>query len=128
MNGSALLDTNIVIALFAGEEAIRKLTTINEVFVPAIVIGELYFGAQKSSRSSENIARIEEFTLNCAVLPCDTSTAKHYSLIKHKLKERGRPIPENDIWIAAVAIQYKLPLISRDQHFQNVEGLLLEQW
>jgi tRNA(fMet)-specific endonuclease VapC len=55
-------------------------------------------------------------------------TAKHYAQIRHVLRVKGRPIPENDIWIAAVAIQYGLILLTRDAHFQAVDGLSLKSW
>jgi tRNA(fMet)-specific endonuclease VapC len=76
MNGSCLLDTNIIIALFADEVAVKNnLATIDEVFVSSITIGELCFGARKSSRVTENLARIDEFAANSVVLGCDIETA-----------------------------------------------------
>ncbi|GAA6622656.1 PIN domain-containing protein [Scytonema sp. NUACC26] len=59
---------------------------------------------------------------------CDLVTATQYGQIRNLLRQKGRPIPDNDIWIAAVAIQYQLTLISRDAHFQEVEGLWVERW
>ena len=127
--GRFLLDTNIVIALFAEDAAVQqRLTEANEVFVPSIVIGELYYGARKSARVMENLARIDEFVASNTVLPCDTETAQQYGDIKNKLRAKGRPIPENDIWIAAIAIQYQLTLVARDRHFHEVDGLRIEEW
>ena len=129
MNGKFLLDTNIIIALFAGDTPIQKrLAQVEEVFVPSIVIGELYFGAYKSKRIAENLARIEEFAVSSSVLVCDAGTAREYGLIKNGLREKGLPIPENDIWIAAIAQQYDLALVTRDEHFSEVEGLKWEIW
>jgi tRNA(fMet)-specific endonuclease VapC len=99
-----------------------------EVFVPCIAIGELYFGAYKSIKLEENLARIDEFALHNTVLPCDTDIAKRYGAIKNSLKEKGIPIPENDIWIAAIAQQYDLTLISKDSHFEAIENLKIETW
>ena len=100
--GRFLLDTNIVIALFARETAVQqRLAEASEVFVPSIVLGELYYGARKSTRVTENLARIDEFVASSTVLPCDTATAQQYGDIKNTLRAKGRPIPENDIWIAA---------------------------
>jgi len=62
------------------------------------------------------------------VLNADDNTANHYALIKSALLKKGKPIPENDIWIAAVAVQYELTLITRDNHFKEVEGLTMESW
>ena len=127
--GRFLLDTNIVIALFAREAAVQqRLAEASEVFVPSIVLGELYYGARKSTRVTENLARIDEFVASSPVLPCDTATAQRYGDIKNQLRAKGRPIPENDIWIAAIALQYHLTLVARDGHFHEVDGLQVEAW
>ena len=124
-----LLDTNIIIALFAKEEAVQqRLVSAAEVFVPSIVIGELYYGANKSARVKENLERIDEFAANNTVLACGTATAKEYGVIKENLRTKGRPIPENDIWIAAIAIEQHLTLATRDKHFNEVERLMTEIW
>ncbi|MBA2591735.1 MAG: type II toxin-antitoxin system VapC family toxin [Pseudomonadota bacterium] len=129
MSGRFLLDTNIAIAIFAAEPAVlQRLATVDEVFVPAIALGELYYGARKSARAEANINRIDEFAAAVAILGCDGATARHYGRIKDDLKAKGRPIPENDIWIAAVAAQHGLIVVSRDDHFANVAGLLVEVW
>lgn len=129
MTGRYLLDTNIVIAIFANEAAVsQKLAQAGEVFVPGIVLGELYYGARKSARAAANVARVDEFAANSNVLICDVKTARHYGEIKSELRAKGRPIPENDIWIAAIAQQHNLTLLTRDGHFNNVDGLLIEAW
>ena len=129
MNGRYLLDTNIIIALFAKDPQIHdRIANAEEVFVPCIAVGELYFGACKSIKTKENLARIDEFALNNIVLPCDTGIAKKYGDIKNSLKEKGLPIPENDIWIAAIAQQYALTLITKDSHFEAIENLKIETW
>jgi tRNA(fMet)-specific endonuclease VapC len=129
MNGRFLLDTNIVIALFAGEISVTdRLLEAQEVFVPSIVLGELYYGARKSRRVQENLARIEEFATRSVVLGCDAETARQYGDVKGSLREKGRPIPENDIWIAAIALQHDLTLIGRDAHFREVNDLKVEAW
>lgn len=127
--GRYLLDTNIVIALFADEAAVKaRLATAAEVFVAATVLGELCFGARKSGRPAANLARVDQFAVAAAVLPCDAETARHYGEVKDRLRLKGRPIPENDIWIAAVALQHGLTLASRDAHFGDVDGLPVEPW
>jgi len=129
MNGRFLLDTNILIAIFAGDPNVRqRLTQAAEIFVPVVALGELYYGARKSTRSDANVKRIDEFATSCAVLECDLDTARHYGLIKNHLRAKGRPIPENDIWIAAVARQNGMTLVSRDTHFNEVDALTLEVW
>jgi tRNA(fMet)-specific endonuclease VapC len=127
--GRFLLDTNIVIALFAREAAVQqRLAEASEVFVPSIVLGELYYGARKSTRVTENLARLDEFVASSTVLPCHMATAQQYGDIKNQLRAKGRPIPENDIWIAAIAMQYQLILVARDGHFHEVDGLRVETW
>jgi len=129
MNGRFLLDTNIIIALFAQELPIQEhLGQAEEVFVPSIVLGELYFGAHKSTRVEENVTRVDEFAASSAILVCDTETARRYGAIKSRLREIGRPIPENDLWIAVIAQQYDLILVTRDAHFSVVERLNIETW
>jgi tRNA(fMet)-specific endonuclease VapC len=127
--GRYLLDTNIVIALFANETGVQQhLAEANEVFIPSIVMGELYYGAYKSARIEENLVCLDTFVVSNTVLPCDTATARQCGAIKNTLRAKGRPIPENDIWIAAVAMQYHLTSVARDGHFQEVDGLVVEQW
>ncbi|MBI3354959.1 MAG: type II toxin-antitoxin system VapC family toxin [Nitrospirae bacterium] len=129
MNGRYLLDTNIIIALFAEDPSIHEqISHASEVFIPCIAIGELYFGAYKSQQVKENINRIDKFTLNNTVLACNAETAKLYGRIKRHLKEKGQLIPENDIWIAASAQQYELTLVTRDTHFDVIKDLKVKAW
>ncbi|MBH8563731.1 type II toxin-antitoxin system VapC family toxin [Nostoc sp. CENA67] len=119
MSGRYLLYTNIIIALFADEAVIKNnLAQADEVFISSIAIGELCYGARKSGRPQENLARVDELVANSTVLGCDAETARQYGEIKNKLRLKGRPLPENDIWIAALALQYGLTLVTRDGHFQ----------
>ena len=129
MDGRFLLDTNVVIALLADEDPVkRRLAAADEVFLPVIALGELYYGARKSARSDENTGRIDEFAARNVVLGCDLVTAQHYAEIKSLLRAKGHPIPENDIWVAALAFQHGLVLATRDHHFDAVEGLSIEEW
>lgn len=129
MSGRYLLDTNIVIALFADEAIVKdNLARIHEVFIPSITIGELYYGARKSGRIQANLTRIDDLVANSTVLACDVETARQYGEIKNKLRLKGRPLPENDIWIAALALQHELILVTRDSHFQEVESLQTVAW
>ena len=129
MSGSCLLDTNIIIALFASEEVVRgSFAQAGEVFVPSIVVGELYYGARKSVRTTKNLSRIDELVAESAMMVCDAETAQHYGEVKNKLRLKGRPLPENDIWIAALALQHNLTLVTRDAHFQEIENLQVVAW
>ena len=129
MAGSYLLDTNIIIGLFAGQASIiNHLQQSDEIFIPSIALGELHYGARKSGRVRQNLERIEEFVADVTIVDCDAATARQYGDVKNRLRVKGRPLPENDIWIAALALQYDLVLVTRDAHFQLVEGLQTVQW
>jgi tRNA(fMet)-specific endonuclease VapC len=129
MNGRFLLDTNIVSALFKDDPAVHeRLKQRPRVLVPAIVLGELYYGARKSARLAKNLRQINRLLTRAAVLPTDSATAYEYGLIRNELRIKGRPIPENDMWIAATARQYDFTLVSRDQHFAEIDNLRWEQW
>lgn len=128
-NGRCLLDTNIVIALFSGEPQVLKiLAQTTEVFIPSVVIGELYYGAYRSRNRDKNLERVNLFVKENSVLACDTGVALEYGAIKNQLKQQGTPIPENDIWIAAIAMKHNLTLITRDKHMENINGLDIQNW
>ena len=128
-SGRFLLDTNIVIALLAEDPAVKQhVTEAAEVFASSIVLGELYYGARKSTRVESNVQTVDQFAAANRVLGCDSTTAQHYGEIKNILREKGRPIPENDIWIAATAKQHGLTVASRDNHFDYIDGLSTEHW
>ena len=128
-SGRCLLDTSIVIALFGHDsDVVAGLQDTDETFVPAIVLGELYFGAYRSRRRDGNLAQVDEFAAASVVVACDTGTARHYGSIKDGLRGRGTPIPENDVWIAALALQHNLTLVTRDAHFGQVDGLDIASW
>jgi tRNA(fMet)-specific endonuclease VapC len=113
--------------IFGGDTVLNEyILNADEVFIPCIAIGELYYGAHKSFKVQENINRIDEFAAGNTVLSCDTNTTKRYGEIKNRLKEKGRPIPENDIWIAAITQQYGLTLVTKDKHFSLVENIKIE--
>lgn len=129
MNPIYLLDTNIVVALFNKDPSVlNRLARTDGICTSSIVIGELYFGAEKSGRVQKNIERVEDFAANNTVLNCDASTAREYGLTKEQLRAKGRPIPDNDIWIAATCKQHNLILVTRDAHFSQVNGLKQESW
>ena len=129
MSGRYLLDTNIIIALFADELLVKNnLAQANEIFIPSVVIGELCYGARKSGRAGENLARVDELVANSTILGCDAETARQYGEVKNKLRVKGRPLPENDVWIAALALQHDLILVTRDAHCQEVENLQTIAW
>ena len=79
MSGRYLLDINIIIDLLSNEESVKAmLAEAEEAFAPSIAIGELFYGAEKSTRPAENVSRIEQFAVATTVLGCDVETARHY--------------------------------------------------
>jgi tRNA(fMet)-specific endonuclease VapC len=126
-----LLDTSLVIAAIGQDPAvIARLRALpaSSLFLSATVLGELLFGALVSSRVAENIETLVAFASVAHTLPCDAETARFYGDVKAGLKRLGRPIPENDVWIAAVARQHRLTLVTRDAHFAHVDDLRREHW
>jgi len=124
-----LLDTNAAIAVLENDPAFEaKFSEGQQASVAVIVLGELYAGAEKSAKVDANLKRVAEFESRRSIIPCDAQTARQYARIAQELRRKGRPIPQNDIWIAALAMQHGLTLVTRDAHFSNIDGLLLQSW
>ena len=124
-----LLDSSVVIAYLRGKLDLRqKIAPDEPLFLPLVALGELYKGALKSERPAENLARISELLAVLAVLNPDGRTAMKYAEISAALERAGQPIPENDLWIAAVAVECDMPLATRDAHFDRVPGLAVLDW
>ncbi|HEV2481910.1 MAG TPA: type II toxin-antitoxin system VapC family toxin [Puia sp.] len=124
-----LLDTNIVSALLKGETIIAdKIDKAEATYIPIIVVGELYYGASFSSQIEKKTADLKLITSRYQTLSLDEETTIVYGNIKTALRKKGKPIPENDIWIAAIALQNDLPLVTRDNHFKETESLTLVAW
>lgn len=122
-NGLAL-NTNIVIRLFKNDPLIVKMfSSLSNICLPAPVIAELLFTARNSSRPKENLKIYNEFIDACNVLNITRETANKYSSIRLELKQKGRPIPENDLWIASICIEQDLPLLTGDAHFDYIDSL-----
>lgn len=129
MNGNYLLDTSVAVDFLRGVEVIRsRVGAAPGVGISATVLGELLYGAERSTKREQSLLEVHEFLLDCPVLVCDEKTASFYSRIRANLAAKGRPIPENDIWIAAAAMQHGLTLAARDEHFALIHGLDVERW
>lgn len=126
IGSKVLLDTNIALALLNGDASLQiTLEGCTAVYLPIIVIGELYYGAEYSTKIKHNISSLKKLARKFKQLLVDESTCVVYGKLKSNLRKKGRPIPENDIWIAALAIQHGLVLLSRDKHFVGMPGLKL---
>ncbi len=124
-----ILDTNGLSAFFDWEErVVAHLARANAVHLPVIVIGEYRFGLRRSRLRKEREPGLAEFARACVVLPVLELTALPYAAIRHELKRAGTPIPENDIWIAALAVEYSLPILSDDRHFDAVRQVKRVSW
>ncbi len=125
--GDYLIDTNVVIHFLNKNDNDPEIEDIfSNVYIPSTVIGELMYGAYNSKRCGENIEKIVNFLADFFILDTNIDIAQKYGEIKSKLKKKGKPIPENDIWIAAFAINNNLTVITNDEHFNEVENLKLE--
>lgn len=125
-----LLDSSVFILSLRGDNAIKtRLTSVPTTYVSSIVLGELYFGAYGSpTRRDAAVQDIDTIVKTVTVLAPDATTAQIYGRIKQELKGNGYFMPDNDLWIAATAIQYSLTLAARDAHFDWIGGLSVEQW
>src|SRR5690349_11077246 len=121
---SAVVDTNIFIDLMKGDAGIAKeLESFTAVYVSPIVLAELYFGAFRSASPEKHLSKIAAAIQKTRLLPIGAKTSEIFVTIKIALFAKGKPIPENDIWIAASALQYDLPLYTNDNHFLEIEKL-----
>ena len=121
-----LLDTNAYAAFKRGAvDAVEVLQHVRRIGVNSIVLGELLSGFAVGAREEENRRELDQFLASARVerLAIDMGTAAHYATVYRDLRRRGRPIPTNDMWIAATALQHGLAVFSYDGHFREVGGL-----
>ena len=121
------LDTNRLTDLFQGDaELASRLGECDEVWVPLIVLAEIKAGFYGGSQQHRNELLLQNLLAKptVGILLPERETAEHYARLFVQLKRAGTPIPDNDLWIAALALQHDLTLITRDGHFQQVPQLL----
>lgn len=124
-----LIDTNIYSGALRGDaEIVAVLRQVSHIGISAITIGELLSGFTAGKREKENRQELGRFldSPRVTIYIVDENTAEHYSAILSQLRKSGKPIPTNDLWIAAVAFQHGLRLYTRDHHFSQIQGLLLQ--
>ena len=127
--GRLALDTNAVIAYREGISSVCHLVDESEVVIlPVTVLGELLYGAINSTKFRKNELAVRKFAGRSLVMQIDEPVAARYAAVRLDLKKRGTPIPENDVWIAAACLELEVPLISRDAHFNLVDGLNVINW
>jgi tRNA(fMet)-specific endonuclease VapC len=121
-----LLDTNAYIRLLAGDaRVLDALAGAERIYMSVFVLGELYAGFRGGEKYRENTLRLDRFSQKPAVeiLDATRDTADCFGLVKASLRKAGTPIPVNDVWIAAQALETGSILVTFDDHFKAVPGL-----
>lgn len=124
-----LIDTNIYSHAMRGNAKVtNNLQLVVEIGISSISIGELLSGFKAGNKENTNRQELNIFldSPRVTLYSVDEVTAEFYSSILNQLKKQGTPIPTNDIWIAATALQHGLPIYTFDQHFKHIAGLLMQ--
>jgi len=124
-----ILDTSALSAAAHSEpSALEVVARAEYLAVPVIVLGEYRLGIAQSRHRVSYEAWLRDWVSAVSVLEIDEQTTHSYAVIGLELKTKGKPIPANDLWIAALCRQYSLPLLSRDRHFDFISGLRRIDW
>ena len=126
-----LLDTNVVIAFFNGNNAVLKRiqAEIDRIALSTLVVADLDYGAKASQKAKENLEKLYRFLDIVRVVPFDLECSKIFGTIKSKLRKLGKPTGEMDALIAATAMAHKGILVTGNRkHFENIERLKVEIW
>jgi len=124
-----ILDTNALSAVVDGDPAIRPFVQrAASVEISVITLGEYRFGISQSKRRAECEKWLREYLDLYTILKVAEDTAEHYARLRALLKRAGKPIPANDLWIAAQGAQFDLAILSRDEHFDAVPSVRRIAW
>lgn len=124
-----ILDTNAISAWCDGDAALLGVLPVDRpLFLPAIVLGEYRFGIKVARDRKTRETWLAEVESAVTVLDVNSETARHYADVREELRKARTPIPENDLWIAALARQHGLPVITRDTHFDREPNLRRIGW
>ena len=123
-----IVDTNALSAIVDGDVNIAKVLPPERLAIPVIVLGEFQFGVEQSRRRDRYVQWLAEQLFDYEILEITAGTARHYAEVRLESKQAGKPIPSNDVWIAALCRQHGLPILSRDRHFDFVKGLRRIAW
>ena len=121
------IDTNRITDLFRGDvELAEQLGTAEEVWIPLFALGEIKAGFQGGTQSRQNESLLNRLLAKptAGVLLPSRETAEHYARLFVQLRRAGTPIPDNDLWIAALVLEHDLILITRDRHFERIPQLI----
>ena len=124
-----ILDTNALSAFIDGDPAVGDaLRRQARVAIPVIVLGEFRYGISESRHRQAYDDWLEANLGRFEVLDVTGDTTHAYASIRQALRRSGRPLPANDAWIAALALEHRLPILSRDAHFDAVESIERRSW
>ena len=124
-----ILDTNALSAFVDGDDTVaERLVGEGRAAIPVIVLGEFRYGVAASRYRSTYEAWLTEHLPDFDVLAVTEETTVRYAQVRSAIKKSGRPIPANDAWIAALALQHRLAVLSRDEHFDAVPGVRRVSW
>jgi len=123
-----IIDTNVVVHHFRSKGGFTKQLNAQAVFLPEIVLGELYAGAFHSKRPAHQQKKIEDFLPSVEILLTDFITSHFYGKIWAQLRGDGKTLPQNDIWIAALGMQHQRPIVTSDIHFDYISGIRNFAW
>ena len=126
---AGLLDTSAYSALFSGHRRLADIAEeLDRLFLSPVVLGELRAGFLKGAHRAANESRLESFLgkPGVAVMPLVEATAHRYAVIMDALRREGTPVPTNDVWIAASAMEHGLKVLTLDKHFLEIRQILVE--
>lgn len=124
-----IVDTNAVSAFAQGNPATREIIARNYgPYLPVVVIGELRYGLMSSRQRAAASSWLDQLVEQWPILDITRETANEYAEIRNWLKQSARPIPANDIWIAALARQHAMPILTTDAHLQGIPGVDVIGW
>jgi len=125
-----LIDTNAYAAFKKNEtDAVNILKTVEYIGVNIVVLGELLSGFKGGNKEARNRRELEQFldSPRVNIIQVDEETAEFYARIYWDLKKKGKPVPSNDLWVASSAMRHGLALLTYDEHFDNIDGLILHR-
>jgi predicted nucleic acid-binding protein len=123
-----VLDTNAYSGLMRGDARFTNpVRAADRLILPAIVLGELLYGFRLGNRNRENREQLDQFLKSAFVdfRPVNRAVCERYALLMQQLRKKGRPIPSNDVWIAAHTLAEGAELLTKDEHFSEIDGLSL---
>ena len=124
-----ILDTNALSAVADNvPAAVKVFAGADKIALPVVVLGEYRFGISQSRGRDEYEDWLARLIAASRILDIDEQTTKHYADVRLELKKLGKPIPSNDVWIAALCQQYSLPILTRDRHFDGISGIIRITW